>query len=342
MNKIPELNLTHRGIEEIIFGTIKSRLLTAAVDLRVFDVLDTPKSAEETAAVLGTHPGNTCHLLRALTACGLIHRTGGTFVNSPEAKAFLDTKSRASIGQWLTQMSRTFEPILDNLTDLITDGPPTGDPEAHMNSETMCELYTHAHAQTELAGVARRTAALVKALPEYERFERMLDMGGGPGLNSVAIVQDHPVLKSVVFDRKSVTDIARGYIDRFGMTARIETRTGDYTKDNLGIGYDFILASDTLYYAPDELDAIVSRIFDALNPGGVLMAIHGVLTDDRTAPEKMVLGMLPDALMGQGELPDSGFLAPFLLRAGFASVHTREVPMVSCPMEVDVARKRAD
>ncbi|WP_321491400.1 hypothetical protein [uncultured Desulfobacter sp.] len=53
----------------------------------------------------------------------------------------------------------------------------------------------------------------------------------------------------------------------------------------------------------------------------------------------MVLSMLPDALMGQGELPCEGFLAPALFRAGFRQVVTRKVPMVSNEMEVDIARK---
>ncbi len=339
MNTIPDVKLEYGSIEEMLFGSVKSRVLLAAIELRVFDVLRTAKSAEETTAVLGTHPENTRHLLRAMTACGLLEHVNGVFKNSYEAMAFLDTESPTYIGTWLTQAAKAFEPILDGFCDLVQHGPPQTIPEAHMNSEIMCESYTHAHAQTELAGIAQKTASLVRALPEYRGFKRMLDLGGGPGLNSVAIVQEHPHLESVVFDRKRVVDIAREYIERFGVVDRIETRAGDYSSDALGTGYDFILASDTLYYPSEELDDIASKLFSALNPGGVLMGIHGVLVEEKTLPEHMVLGMLPDALMDQGELPDSGFLAPSLLRAGFAIVHTREVRMISCPMEVDIARK---
>ena len=133
--------------------------------------------------------------------------------------------------------------------------------------------------------------------------------------------------------------MARDYIGQYGQANRIETIGGDYFCDDLGQGYDLVLASDTLYYEDHRLAQLAGRIFDALNPGGVLVGIHGVLTQDRTAPPGLVLGMLPDALMGQGELPDSGFLAPALLSAGFSRVHTRQVRMVSNHMEVDVARK---
>lgn len=339
MNRIPEPSLDHRILEDMIYGTIKSRLLQAAIDLKIFDCLRTARSASEAAKMLGSDPGNTNLLLKALTACGLLTFTGGRFESTPVSRIFLDTQSPSCISLWLTQASQTFTPILENLGKLVEKGPASEQPDAHMNSETMCEFYTHAHAQTELAGVAKRTAAIVKALPEYDGFTKMLDLGGGPGLNSVAVLQDHPRLKSTVFDRKSVVAIAQTYIDRFGMAERIETRWGDYNTDELGTGYDLILASDTLYYEGEVLERLTSRLFNALAPGGVMVGIHGVLNPERTGPEYMVLGMLPDALMNQGELPCTGFLAPALLKAGFSTVHTRQVKMISNEMEVDIARK---
>ena len=339
METIPKLNIDHRSIEDIIYGSVKSRLLLAAVELKIFDILETPWTAREVSEKLGTHTHNTRLMLRALVACGLVEHTGKAYKNSPEAQTFLDSKSRTCITQWLMQAAKMFEPILKNLTDLIISGPETSSPGAHMNSEAMCEFYTHAHAQTELAGVASKTADIVRHLPEFGRLKRMLDLGGGPGLNSVAIVQSHPDMTAVVFDRERVVALAREYIDRFGMAAQIQTRTGDYRKDDLGHGYDLILVSDTLYYAGKDLELMASRLFEILNPGGVLVGIHGVLTQNRTKSCRMVLGMLPDALMGQGELPDSGFLAPILFRAGFARVHTRQIRMISNEMEVDIARK---
>ncbi len=102
---------------------------------------------------------------------------------------------------------------------------------------------------------------------------------------------------------------------------------------------DLVLVSDTLCYEGETLDRIVSSISDALNPGGVMIGIHGVLTKDRTGPDHMALGMLPDALMARGELPDEGFLPPALFRNGFRQVHTKNVFMVYSEMEVDIARK---
>jgi len=339
METITDTGLDHRRIEQLIFGTIKSKLLLCAVKLKVFDLLDTPVNSENVAATLKTHPDNTRLMLNGLTACNLVRYKDGKYENTGEARAFLSSKSTACITGWLGQAVRMFEPILDNLETLVKNGPMPPGTDTHMNSEAMCELYTHAHAQTELAGVAAKTAGIIRHLPEFSSMKRMLDLGGGPGLNSVAIVQAHDTLESVVFDRASVVAIARGYIERFGCTGRITTLSGDYTRDDPGKGFDLVLASDTLYYQGGELERITDRVYNALNPGGVLVGIHGVVTKDRTGPGNMVLGMLPDALMAQGELPCEGFLAPALFRAGFKQVQTRKVFMVSNEMEVDIARK---
>lgn len=339
METITDIGLNHRRIEQMIFGSVKSKLLLCAIKLNVFDLLDTPAGTEKVAAALKTHPHNTRLMLQGLTACGLVRYNAGKYENTEESSMFLTSKSVACITGWLDQAARMFEPVLDNFETLVKNGPMPPGPDTHMNSEAMCEYYTHAHAQTELAGVAAKTAGIIRDLPEFLSMKKMLDLGGGPGLNSVAVVQAHDTLESVVLDRVSVVAIAQTYIDRFGCADRITTLAGDYTKDDPGKGFDLVLASDTLYYQGDELERIAARVYDALNPGGVLVGVHGVVTKDRTGPGNMILGMLPDALMGQGELPCEGFLASALLRAGFKQVQTQKVVMISNEMEVDIARK---
>lgn len=339
MHTIPEPAVGYGRIEEMIYGTITEKLLLAAIELELFDTLSTPMSAEDAAAAMDTHPRSTRVMLRALTALGLLTHRNGVFRNSPESDDFLNSQSPACITEWLVRSARNFEPVIRNISEIARKGPAETLPEHHMNSEEMCDFYTHSHAQTELAGIAAKTAALVRELPERQEFTRMLDLGCGPGLNSVAILRDHPGLSATLFDREPVVAVAGEWAERFGLSGRVETMAGDYGRDDLGQGYDFILVSDTMYYQGEELDRMTRKLFHALAPGGVFMGIHGVLTHDRTAPCKLVLGMLPDTLMDQGELPDSGFLAPSLLRAGFGQVHTRKVDMVSNEMEVDIAKK---
>jgi predicted O-methyltransferase YrrM len=339
MKKIPGLECVPERILGLLLGAIESRLLVAALKLDVFGLLNDERTVEDVSKKLGTHPGNTRLMLRGLTALGLLRCRNGSYVNSAEARTFLDPQSPACIGRWVIDSADQFEPVIRNMVDLIKAGPGKPKDDEHMNSEEMCAYYTHSHARSELAGIAQATAALIRSLPEFPRFMKMLDLGGGPGLNSVAILEDNPILKGVVFDRASVVAIAEEYIKQYGMADRIATRAGDYLRDDPGNGYDLILASDTLYYEPDLLNPLVSRLYAALNPGGVLVGIHGVVHREPPAPRMGVIGILPDALAGCGDLPDANFLAPCLLKAGFSSVHTRETHLGFGLMQVDIARK---
>ena len=123
------------------------------------------------------------------------------------------------------------------------------------------------------------------------------------------------------------------------MKGRVEVLGGDYFQDSIGEGYDLVLASDNLYYDKDETDAIVKKIFDALNPSGVFISFHGGLTHEQTKPDMMVLGMILDKLMGQGMMVDQGFIADSMLRVGFKSVRSRTLGPDWGPMDLDIGRK---
>ena len=82
-------------------------------------------------------------MLRALTACGLLCRRDDRFVNGQEAAIFLDSRSPSCVGEWLQRSMWTFSPIIDSMRELVKSGPPPQRPDRHMNSEAMCELYTH-------------------------------------------------------------------------------------------------------------------------------------------------------------------------------------------------------
>ena len=47
------------------------------------------------------------------------------------------------------------------------------------------------------------------------------------------------------------------------------------------------------------------------------------LTHERTGPDRMLLGMILDELMGQGMMIDQGYIADSMLRAGFKSVRSQ-------------------
>jgi hypothetical protein len=100
-----------------------------------------------------------------------------------------------------------------------------------------------------------------------------------------------------------------------------------------------IAANDTLYYENDINFHVIKKCYEALNPKGVVVSIHGVIEQDHTKPKDMVIAMLPDALADRGEIPSPDFLSKAFLKAGFKSIKIFDVMSIANSMEVNIARK---
>ena len=134
-------------------------------------------------------------------------------------------------------------------------------------------------------------------------------------------------------------EVAQKYIAEYHMEKRVDARGGDFNHDSLGEEYDLVVTSNALQFA-QPIDAVMTKIHAALNPGGVCVSFFGFgHTHERTKPESLVLGLLSTALMGQEIEIDQGYIANAMLRAGFKSVHSKIVDMGWGPMELDIARK---
>jgi predicted TPR repeat methyltransferase len=187
--------------------------------------------------------------------------------------------------------------------------------------------------------MAQEVVKIISELPEFLQFQKMLDLGGGPGLIGIAIVASHPNMRGVNFDLPPIVKIAETFITEYEMQDRIWVLGGDFNRDSIGEEYDLILASGCLQFAKD-LDVVTKKIFDALNLGGVFVSIFPFgQTKDRTKPKTVVLNLLSTSLMGYETEFDQGQIADSMLRVGFSSVRSRTWNSSFGPMELDIARK---
>ncbi len=167
----------------------------------------------------------------------------------------------------------------------------------------------------------------------------MLDLGGGPGIFCIAIVAKSPKMTGVVFDRAPVAKQAKRFIREYEMENRIKTLPGDYNRDSIGEGYDLIWASSTLNFARNNMEAVMEKIRDALNPKGVFVNLSEGLTDGGTRPDFYVLNTMGWAMTTPIKAFEQGFIAEAMVEAGFASVKSRTLNTGWGPMDLDIARK---
>jgi SAM-dependent methyltransferase len=339
MKKLPEVNESLEDLYRMLIGPIKSKLLLTGIELGVFNQLSEPMSANVVAEALGTHSENMRLFLDGLAASGLLEKNDGLYQNTAVTQAFLAEGSPTFLGQMFTLQAQMWDPALNDLSRLVKEGAPQHSPEADMGSEEMWVQFAASLANYERAGVAQQAVEFVSELPEFLSFRKMLDLGGGPGLVGIAIVASHPSMKGVIFDRPAIIKVAETFIKEYEIEERMDVLAGDYNGDSIGEGYDLIWASNTLNFARHDLDSLMKKIYDALNPGGVFISFCEGLTHERTKPGFVVTSMMSIALMGQDMCFDQGEITDSMLRVGFKSVRSRTQDAPWGAADLDIGRK---
>jgi len=323
-----------------LLGPVRQALLVTALELDLPGLLSQTGDPQELAARLGAHPGNLVRLLDGLTALGLARKEKGRYANSLMADLYLRRDRETWLGDMLVSLIPIQQANLERLTDLVRQGPPERGGTRRLDNPEHWQRAARYLANYQKAGLGRLAADLAEALPEFPAMKCMLDLGGGPGLVGMTILERHPALHCTLCDQPPVATVAQELARERGLAERMSFIAGDYNQVDLGAGYDLIWASHCLYYVK-ERTAFIARLLEALNPGGVLLCLHEGLTDERSAPPYYVLSRLSLALEGQDVSFNQGELAQHMREAGFASVESRPLQLATDVTWLDVGRKQA-
>lgn len=336
---LPEVDVSPEPLYRMCYAFIQSQLLLTGIELKIFNILCEPKTAEQVAHIIGGHPQNTLLFLNGLAACELVNKKHGVFRNTPIAQTFLVEGKPTSLGEGFIRQIAMSEKMLKNLSQRVLEGPPATAPENPSDSPEQWGSRALWMANHERAGIAQQMAAIVSALPEFPSFTKMLDLGGGPGIFGIAMVAKHPTMRGIIFDRKPVVDVARRFIAEYGLENRMAVLAGDYNQDDVGRGYDLIWASSTLNFAQHHMETVMAKICNALNPGGVFINLSEGLIDEGTRPDFFVMCTMGWAMSNPMSAFEQGVIADAMLHAGFRSVKSRTLLTGWGPMDLDIARK---
>jgi SAM-dependent methyltransferase len=161
---------------------------------------------------------------------------------------------------------------------------------------------------------------------------RVLDVGCGAGLELAAVLEAAPGAEGVGVDTDADaaalaerTLAGRGLADR-GRIIRADIRemleegdTGPFAEP-----FDLALLANVVYYVPvGERAELFRGLGRLLSPGGVLLVITTVATDDLFSRH---FDLLLRAQEGRMELPDAGHLAEQLAEAGLRPDPPRRIP----------------
>jgi ubiquinone/menaquinone biosynthesis C-methylase UbiE len=320
--------LTPERIMQMAWGFAPPLILEAAIRNKVFDTIDAgPKSIDEVAAATGASTRGLRAIMNALAGLGFLKSNGnGRYELTPESSTFLVSTKPGFFGGMI---AHTSEQLMRNWLEL-TDVVKSGKPVSAVNQEADGEAFFQ-----ELVGnIFPMSYGAAKALADHLALGasgapvRVLDLGAGSGVWSIAVAQSSPRVTVTAIDFPGVLPVTKKFAERFGLADRYtfvpgELGTVDFGRDHNLITIGHILHSEGV----ERSKKLLRKCFDALAPGGTIAIQEFLVNADRTGPPMALIfavNMLVNTDAGDTWSFDE--IAAWLTEAGFTNARVLEAP----------------
>ncbi len=237
---------------------------------------------------LGLHPRGTYDFFDALVAMRVLDREGdgaaGRYFNTAGSAMYLDQKSPRYVGGILEMLNTRLFRFWHDLPEALRSGKPQNEVK-HSQKPIFEELYSDLPRLEQfmgaMTGLSRINFEAFSGKFDFKPFKTMCDVGGATGLLSIESAKRHPHILCTTFDLPPVEPIARKSIAAAGLSERIKTASGDFFKDPLPKA-DLITMGMILHdWNLDKKMHLIRLAYDALPPGGALVAIEALIDDAR-------------------------------------------------------------
>jgi predicted O-methyltransferase YrrM len=272
--------ITEESILESSRGFMASRVLLSGAELDLFTLLAKgPLTTEQIAAATQTKRRGTEILLDALSALGFLLKKDGRYHTEPAVAPLLSADAPGSILPMVLHMATVWQ-NWSQITDIVrgktTPGMKTTGALAKENRNAFIGA---------MHVVASRAAPGVVAAINPGRARRLLDVGGGSGSYTLAMLSAVPEMRATLFDLPPVIEMARDRIQAAGVLDRVELVAGDFYKEELPAGHNLALLSAIIHQSSDEQNELLyGKIYRALDSGGRIVVRDHVMSPDRTQP----------------------------------------------------------
>lgn len=271
---------TAEEIQDIGRGYQRACVLAAGVELDVFSVIGGESlTAQSVCAKLGSDLRGTTILLDALAANGWLVKKSGAYSVSRDVAALLTEDSDANILAGLRLQANCMRWWVQ-LAAVAQSGKPAERVPSIRGAKADQEAFIgamHVFSGPMAKGVVAQLGTL--------DFEHLLDVGGGSGTWTMALLDAVPRARATLFDLPEVIPMAEARLGRAGLSERVRCVAGDFYTDELPKGADFALLSAIAHQNSSEQNrALFGKIYEALEDGGVLVIRDVVMDETRTQP----------------------------------------------------------
>lgn len=284
-----DMQVTPSHIMQVGLGFWASKTLLSAVELDLFTLVATkPMTAAQIADALSLHPRSYRDFLDALVALKLLDREGdgpsSVYRNTKDTSVFLVKTSPAYLGGILEMANARLYPFWSHLTTALRTGKPQNE-AAQGKGDMFGELYADESRLEQflraMQGIQMGNLVALAEKIDFKKHKTLCDVGGANANLAAYIAKQHPHLACTSFDLPAVEKVAKRHVEAMGQATRVNVVSGDFFADALPKA-DVVTMGNILHdWDESQKKALVKKAYDAVNPGGMFIAIEAIIDDAR-------------------------------------------------------------
>ncbi len=271
---------TPEALREMIYAFRMSRIILTAFELEIFSILEKKTlTSKQVAKRANADSRGMDRLLNALCALGLLTKKHGNFANTLFSRKYL-VKGQPNFLAGLAHSVDSWK-SWSTLTQAVIQGKTVINRKASEQKEKrilgfIAAMHERASAQAD---------EIIKLL-DLTNVSKTLDIGGGSGAYSMALVHAKKGIQATVFDLPNVIPLTRSYVKKSRFSSQIDFIEGDFKRDPFNSGYDLILLSAIIHMNSHQENLnLFKKAVRALNRGGQLIIQDFIMSENRIRPE---------------------------------------------------------
>lgn len=285
-----------------------------------------PSPAQEIVQTLGLPGKRGYYWLQLLEQIGILdHGPQGYTPSGAAREAILDTRSRES-WRHLVEDERERITGISNLAPLIREPGSVWAAQGLPGRVSYVEKMRHSPARAREftrmlfevhQPLARTVSELLGELLDMTAVRRLMDVGGGSGVVSMALLRLYPTLQATVLDIENVCLAGREIAAEQGLADRISYHPVEFARDEFPAGFDLILKCDVSVFGV----WLFKKLWQALKPGGRVVFVEHLSPTEDSAPPTRVAWTFLDSLEDPSfSIPTLVQVRAMLTEAGFRPV----------------------
>lgn len=311
---------TKDDVNLLMYSAAPSAALGAAIETGLlWQLAARPMGAAEVAEALNI-PGKRCNYwLQLLEQLGILENgPSGYAPTSLTREAILETFSQES-RQYLVLDERERAAGIHNLPLYIREpgsiwaAQGLAEPQSYVGKMRSDPTRAREFTRT-LFEVHQQLANEVVERIDMTGVMRVMDLGGGSGVVSMALLRKYAENTSTVVDIENVCVAGREIAEEEGLSERISYYPANFADDEFPAGYDLVMQCDVSVFNA----ALFQKVWKALKPEGRYVLVGRFSATEDYAPPPHVEWIFEDSLRQPDiSVPTSDQVQTLLVQAGF-------------------------